>query len=188
MTGLRTGLVRASTTCMTNRNGVSRQEGSAEAVRWEKRTGRGAGGHDLGRTRRMRDPTEGEQIPDQCRARPGSEPGQSSSRAGWAPGNKHPRHRGLEDRLVGAIRAPGSRSERSGRARRDRPGGLSGRLVSPRDGCSRLVPPRAKEHSRPRPQAMPPRLNLPIASGTSASSRLVASTIQTEWVESCYHY
>jgi hypothetical protein len=187
MTGLRSGRARASTTRTTNRNRVSRQKGSAGAVRWEKRNGPGACGDDLRRVRRMLDSTEVEQPRDQSRARPGSGPGRSSSRAGWVPGNKHLRHRGSEDRLAGAIRAPGPRYDRSERARRDRPRGLSGQLVSPRDGCSRLVPPRAKEHSTPRAQAMSPRLNLPIASGTSASSRLVASTIRTEWVETGYH-
>ena len=57
-----------------------------------------------------------------------STPGTGARRIGWLG------RFGLRDRG----------HERSDRARRDRPMGLSGRLVSPRDGCSRLVPPRAR--------------------------------------------
>jgi len=155
---------------------ISEQVHGAGGVRWGRATERGTGGRARARLSGIGGTAEALQPASHPTAHCRWKRRQSSSGAAPAPGNKLRRRKGLDDRPAWGISARGPPRDCSDRANSDRQVTRRGRCFSPRDDCSRLELPRAKPRSGPWAQAMPPRLNQPIASRTGASSRLVAPT------------
>jgi len=156
-----------------NMNWISEQAQGAGGVRWGRATGLGTGGRVRARLSGFGGTAQACRPAGHPTAHPRSKRRPSSSGAAPAPGNRLRRRRVPDDPAAWEILDREPPRDCSDRANSDRRATRRGCCLSPRGDCSRLELPRVKTRQRPRAQAMPPRLNQPIASGTCTSSRLI---------------